>query len=161
LPTIPYVSGQVEAPAPPERRAPVDDLTPADAAALSDTAEIPSDTAEIPSDTAEIPSDTAEIPSDTLEMPADTAVMPRAPVQERPRPSGPWRGLTTRTPVEVLPEVDDEPLGPKVSVPLSVPMESRLRALAILSLLVCAFGVATASVLLVIIVTVSRAVGGI
>lgn len=94
--------------------------------------------------------------------------MPRVPVQERPRPSGPWRGLTTRIPVEapVEPELEDEAAetdepAAKVFVPLSVPMESRLRALAILSLLVCAFGVVTASVLLVIIVTVSRAVGGI
>jgi hypothetical protein len=54
-----------------------------------------------------------------------------------------------------------EPGEPGVPVPLSVPMESRLRALAILSVVVCVFGVATASVLLLIIVTLSRAVGGI
>jgi hypothetical protein len=86
----------------------------------------------------------------TAEMPAVAPARPSASRTELAAPPGPVE--TAREP---------EPGDPGQRVPLVVPMRERLRALAILSVLVFVFGVAVASVLLVVILTLTRAVGGV
>jgi hypothetical protein len=94
----------------------------------------------------------------TLELAeADTAEMPVA----APSRSRGARTELAAPPLPVETARDVEPGEPGERAPLVVPVRERMRALAILSVLVCVFGVAMASVLLVVILTLTRAVGGV
>jgi hypothetical protein len=91
-------------------------------------------------------------PTEELTVP----ITAEAPVMSSPPPASVATPRTRPAPVETRRVAE-----PRGQLPPDMPETSRLRALAILSVLVCLFGVATASVLLVVIVTLSRAVGGV